>query len=283
MIYTNGSRVDVINNLVYNYGLAMPVSADSGSTETSKANFIGNKFIRGPDWLKDQGHAISLHEYVNWTQSNGEIYYIPAPTPNSIYVEDNLDDKSRKYENQSEWDITAWVHWPGYPDENISINCTWVRDAEGKILYNRCGYFTVPLSEIYRRLTRFPSQGVPITINRASELESVLCPAVGATKPKRDATDERLINELATRTGHYGIGANQQPPQWDANGKLISSGHDPIPELSSGTPAADTDNDGMPDDWETSHNLNPNSPTDGNQDQDSDGYTNIEEYLNSIA
>src|SRR5262249_50733076 len=44
----------------------------------------------------------------------------------------------------------------------------------------------------------------------------------------------------------------------------------------------DTDGDGMPDAWETMHGLNPNS-ADNNGDFDSDGYTNLEEYINEIA
>jgi len=42
---------------------------------------------------------------------------------------------------------------------------------------------------------------------------------------------------------------------------------------------ADTDGDGMPDDWELAHGLNPNDPTDANRDDDGDGFTNLQEYL----
>jgi len=53
----------------------------------------------------------------------------------------------------------------------------------------------------------------------------------------------------------------------------------------------DTDNDGMPDEWELARGLDPDDPTDGNGDRDHDGngdrdhdmYTNIEEYINSLA
>jgi pectate lyase len=44
----------------------------------------------------------------------------------------------------------------------------------------------------------------------------------------------------------------------------------------------DSDQDGMPDTWESSHGLNP-ATADNNGDQDSDGYTNLEEYLNELA
>ncbi len=44
--------------------------------------------------------------------------------------------------------------------------------------------------------------------------------------------------------------------------------------------ALDSDGDGMPDEWERRHGLNPNDPGDAAQDTDGDGYTNLEEYLN---
>jgi len=40
----------------------------------------------------------------------------------------------------------------------------------------------------------------------------------------------------------------------------------------------DTDGDGLPDAWETSHGTNPNNPNDVNQDPDNDNYTNLQEY-----
>jgi hypothetical protein len=46
---------------------------------------------------------------------------------------------------------------------------------------------------------------------------------------------------------------------------------------------ADSDHDGMPDAWETEHNLNPAEAGDGALDADGDGYTNVEEYLNGTS
>ena len=39
----------------------------------------------------------------------------------------------------------------------------------------------------------------------------------------------------------------------------------------------------MPDTWERNHGLNPDSPDDRNGDRDHDGFTNLEEYLNSLC
>ena len=41
----------------------------------------------------------------------------------------------------------------------------------------------------------------------------------------------------------------------------------------------DTDADGLADDWETRHGLDPSDPTDATQDADNDGLTNLQEYL----
>jgi hypothetical protein len=39
----------------------------------------------------------------------------------------------------------------------------------------------------------------------------------------------------------------------------------------------------MPDQWEKQNQLNPKDPADRNGDRNNDGYTNLEEYLNSLT
>lgn len=89
----------------------------------------------------------------------------------------------------------------------------------------------------------------------------------GATQPQRDAVDTRVVQDVQNGTGAI-IDSQTQVGGW--------------PTLAAGTPPTDTDHDGMPDSWETSHGLNPNSASDGSLDRDSDGYTNVEEYINSL-
>jgi hypothetical protein len=54
------------------------------------------------------------------------------------------------------------------------------------------------------------------------------------------------------------------------------------PALPAEPPPADTDSDGMPDTWETAHDLDPRAD-DSAGDRDGDGYTNVEEYVNDLV
>ncbi len=55
------------------------------------------------------------------------------------------------------------------------------------------------------------------------------------------------------------------------------------PKFTSKPAPQDTDEDGMPDVWETKIKLDPKDPDDKNGDADKNGYTNVEEYLNSLC
>lgn len=106
----------------------------------------------------------------------------------------------------------------------------------------------------------------PVTTTSAQEaLEQVLA-NVGATLPKRDSVDHRIIQQVKQRTGKM-INSPSEVGGW--------------PELESGEAPVDSDADGMPDEWESKHGFNPSDPSDGPGDADQDGYTNIEEYLNN--
>jgi pectate lyase len=89
----------------------------------------------------------------------------------------------------------------------------------------------------------------------------------GATLPRRDAADRRILDSVCDRTGGI-INSPADVGGW--------------PELRSEPAPPDTDHDGMPDAWETSHGLNPNNSRDGNI-ATADGYTHLEQYLNELA
>ena len=89
----------------------------------------------------------------------------------------------------------------------------------------------------------------------------------GAVLPKRDSVDARVIAEVRSGTGGI-INDEADVGGW--------------PELKSAEPPKDTDWDGMPDEWEKRHGLDPENSSDRNGDTDRHGYTNLEEYLNGI-
>jgi hypothetical protein len=94
----------------------------------------------------------------------------------------------------------------------------------------------------------------------------------------RDSIDTRILNEVSTRTANYG-GA------YGVNKGIIDSQTTVggWPSLNSLPAPADSDHDGMPDEWEIQHGLNPNDAIDRNGDYNSDGYTNLEKYINSLC
>ncbi|WP_170863166.1 PKD domain-containing protein [Pseudozobellia thermophila] len=119
-------------------------------------------------------------------------------------------------------------------------------------------------AELEPYLFSYPKNKSSYIATSASQLDSKLLSHVGASVPKRDAVDNRLIN-------HYK----------NMSGTLKNSGS--FPSISSGAAYKDSDKDGMADDWEKTHGLDPNDKKDGNKDRNNDGYTNLEDFLYYLA
>ncbi|MGB1261213.1 MAG: type VI secretion system tube protein Hcp [Akkermansiaceae bacterium] len=70
---------------------------------------------------------------------------------------------------------------------------------------------------------------------------------------------------------------------WDFVGNQSILGTATIPSLGDygggAPPTNDTDNDRMPNNWETAYGLNPESAADATGDPDGDGFTNLQEYI----
>ena len=109
----------------------------------------------------------------------------------------------------------------------------------------------------------------PIRQQSAEEAYELVLAHAGASLPRRDAVDVRVIESVRTGRPTFQDGIIDSPA--DVGG---------WPEYESAPAPADADVDGMPDAWETRHGLDPNDPADVEEDGDGDGYTSIEEYLN---
>jgi len=125
-------------------------------------------------------------------------------------------------------------------------------------------------TEPYFRLDR-AWQAMPIAQQTAEDAYLAVLEGTGCSFPKRDSVDARIIEEVRTGTATYG------------NNGILDRATDTEgwPDLNSTAPPADTDHDGMPDDWETDHGLNKDDPADRNGTGEG-GYTNLEVYLYSL-
>ncbi len=131
----------------------------------------------------------------------------------------------------------------------------------------------------------------------AASYENVLANS-GATLPKRDAVDRRVVEMVRTGTvGNARVTAADlqrtadvgYAQRWvDELAEGVTHGYITNPAqvggypTYSGEPYTDSDGDGLPDQWETGHGLDPRNPADAVADANNDGYTNIEDFINGL-
>jgi hypothetical protein len=127
-------------------------------------------------------------------------------------------------------------------------------------------YVTTTLAEIRSNAEFNVADNRPFTQSAADAYESVLT-AAGASLV-RDVADSRLVQGVRERT-HRRIDSQDEVGGW--------------PTLKSAPLPGDRDRDGMPDQWEMDHRLDPDDESDRNEDHDNDGYTNLEEFLNGLV
>ena len=105
----------------------------------------------------------------------------------------------------------------------------------------------------------------------AEEAYQWVVDSVGACLPDRDEVDEYVIDELRS-LGNKGVIISSESVLGLVNG---------VGNIYNAPKPLDTDNDGMPDEWEKANGLDPNDATDAVKVA-ANGYLNIENYINSI-
>lgn len=230
-VLKGGGRFEVVNNVVYDWD-------DTGTEitpllEVSQTNLVGNVYLPGP-----RTNTAKLP--VNTSRNHPVNHLVKADTllggaaPLKIFVQGNVGP-GRIEDVGDEWSLVA------------------------------NGYQSEALPEQHRQPTAFEA---PLTtFTPTAQVKDAVLSNVGASKPRRDGIDARVVNEVRTGTGTI-IGSEN-----DVGG---------FPSYESGTAPPDDDHDGMSDAWERSNGLNPADATDGSRDADGDGYTNVEEYLFSL-
>jgi hypothetical protein len=152
----------------------------------------------------------------------------------------------------------------GYFADNM-YNGTVPEDQWSLIVFNG---FTQDRIDAYKaRSYLIPMEAVNTTSPLQAKID-VLAGA-GASYPKRDTIDNRIVSDVLNGTGHSIDSTIHQPEGgW--------------PVLNSTTPPLDSDHDGMPDDWEIAQGLNPSDSTDKNIVR-ADGYTQLEAYIDGLV
>ena len=118
------------------------------------------------------------------------------------------------------------------------------------------------------------TQPIPVITGMTSAEEALhwIEQNVGASLPVRDCIDDYVIDLLksyGTKGTLGGISSESELP------------HKGNANLSGGVKPQDSDNDGIPDAWETANGLNPNDPSDATAIA-ANGYMNIENYVFTI-
>jgi hypothetical protein len=240
-----GQGVSFHHNLLANHTSRMP--RFSGSSTTPNA----------PDELVDFRNNVIY----NWRSNNtygGEKgrynmvnnYYKPGPST-----------KSKK----------PWILNPSSPYGVFFMSGNVLHENEVISKDNRKGVKADQLDSLFAS-TPFPAD--PINEHSAEDALVLVLQHAGASY-KRDVIDTRIVEEA--RLGNSVLGKEK-------NG-IIDSQKDVggWPELKSTSAPLDTDQDGMPDEWERSNKLNTNEATDASIYTLSKAYTNIEVYINSLT
>ncbi|MGZ3746419.1 MAG: hypothetical protein ACXWRE_03650 [Pseudobdellovibrionaceae bacterium] len=235
--------------------------------------FLGNKSTR----------------FVNNLNYNHAAHYMQIMGGAFIDIIGNIFKKGPLYQGnhevQASDDLALNASVAGVPSIFLAGNMGWSQPnpsgdqsllANKVIAYN--GDDAGPLPSLWTRLTALTNTPYPIIAESVNNLEQSLLPHVGASRrlacdgswvANRDSVDIRLINQYQTNTGNKALITSES----EVGG---------YPVIASGTPCVDSDHDGMPDVWEIAQGLNSNDPSDGNK-LASNGYTNLENYLNSVS
>ncbi|MFI1773677.1 pectate lyase family protein [Thalassobellus citreus] len=252
-------NTDYRNNVIYNWGFESTYGAESKQKGNDKFNFsnvnvVANYYKPGPATKPGK----MTHQIAAPWSRNGDSDY------GKWYIAENEMVGSEAVTNDN---------WKGVVPALTAI--------KGVQEHNPNNLKAIPGLKLNK-----PWPAMAIKQQTAKEAYNSILEHVGASLPKRDAVDIRIIEE--TRSGqatyegpsykkHYDV------PDTSKNCGIIDSPNDVggWPELKSAPIPIDTDHDGMPNFWEIQNGLNPNNPDDGNNTGD-DGYTMLEIYLNTI-
>lgn len=252
------------NNVVYNWKHR---SVDGGDY-SALFNMINNYYKPGPVTPTDDPVG---YRFLKPESGRSDLGY---KVFGRAYVNGNIMEGNEKVTNDN-W--AGGVQVEGTPDPENPYT---------EVLFDDAGK--------YRKKIRWyrPFPMAPVSLVSATDAYDLVLKNAGATLPKRDPVDERVVNQVRTGEVGYAKGLNPDdfyqfehrrlPPDSYKMGIITDIAQvGGYPDYK-GTPYKDSDSDGMPDEYEKEVGLNPKDPTDARGDLNGDGYTNIEMYIYNI-
>jgi hypothetical protein len=258
----SGAYNDFRNNVFYNW---LGTAGGGAGGQPSFNNFVANFYLAGPGGDDPQGGSSTA--IVNRAGGTG-IFNGSNSSGTRVYHTGNIKDTNK---NGTAQFITALANGD-FGSSSFQASPQW---SGGTATYTGV---TDTAAAAYDRVLRYMGAG---WWTRDYDYTQGNTAAI-------DTPDERMIHETATGTGKIMAWAddpfNNDPNEGVEWRQLLSFRADTATGAAPFNHPAnwDVDGDGMPAAWEMAHGLNLNA-ADNNGDFDSDGYTNLEEYINEIA
>ena len=259
------------------HGYAASIGGMTGSFHHNLlANCAGRNWSMAGGLDKDKRHTgyldIRNNVVFNWsnrTTDGGAAkvqfvnnYYKPGPATNKLHViRPELE----------------WTHLYGPQQYFISGN---VLEGHVTSADHMGGFIPWPDTPLDEYISSKPFFESHVKTQDAELAKRFVLTNVGCNVPRMDLHDMRIIEEVYTGKCQFHGSVTDLPGLPDSQDDV--GGWETYPVVTR-PDAWDTDRDGMPNEWELSHNLDPNESSDGNNDRNNDGYTNLEEYLCSLT
>jgi hypothetical protein len=257
-----GPYNDFRNNVFYNW---LGTAGSGASGQPSFNNFVSNYFRAGPGGDNPVGGSSTE---ITTTAGGTSIFSGSNSTGTRVYHTGNIKDTNKN----STADFITNLTNSDFGASSFQASPQWY---QGQAMYTGV---TDSAAVAYDRVLKYMG-----ALWWTRDFDYTLGNTTAINTP-----DERLIHETATGTGKIMAWAddpfNNDPNEGTEWRHMLSFRADTTTGAAPFNRPADwdTDGDGMPDTWEKAHGLNPNV-ADNNGDFDSDGYTNLEEYINEIA
>ncbi len=258
------------HNLLAHHDSRNPRLGETAGTTFALTDLVGLRNNVIYNW---QGNSCYGGEAMNVNIVN--CYYKPGPA--TTKVERIVAIDKNKDENTPIYGI--WGKF--YIDGNVMTGSTRATEDNWTYgVYNQFHSSNGTVTEEEREAMRLSAPLDPgeVTTHTAEKAYEKILDYGGASY-KRDSVDLRIIHDVSTGTATYMTGGNGS-----RNG--IIDTQDAVggwPVLKSLEAPVDSDNDGMPDEWETANNLNPYDGGDAQLKSVDGKYPNIEVYINSLV